>query len=188
MRRPLNASWCLAIADRTNGAVRYGDTVGGGQTAEAVTLHAARVALTHGRAGDIDLLADLEQVDLQFGASLEVRLVGRSQAELHERLARGHIGLGEVARNSLGIELWAAGTVRDLHSTIAVFFLCLHLRDAVRENLDHGARYRFTRIREHARHASLTADESDCHYCLIMRLQPASEGGDDRRIMGAGLH
>jgi hypothetical protein len=55
------------------------------------------------------------------------------------------------------------------------------LRDAVRENLDHGARYRFTRVREHARHASFTADESDCHYCLIMRLQHIEARRDDRR-------
>src|SRR5262249_28410978 len=68
----------------------------------------------------------------------------------------------------------------------------------VRENLNHSARYGFTGIREYARHAGFTADESDCHYCLTIRLRPthaavgppiaiakAGKGRDNRRAAGA---
>ncbi len=79
-----------------------------------------------------------------------------------------------MARDGLGIELRTARTERDLHGAIAVLVLRLHLRDAVRENLDHGHRHCLAGIREYARHARFAADESDCHNFSYRQKSPAA--------------
>src|SRR6185369_14636472 len=134
-----------------------------GQAAEVVALHRAREALTDGGARDVDGLAGLEQVRLELGARLELGVLVGAQPELDERLARSNGGLGVMTGNSLRIELRTASTVRDLHGSVAILVLRLHMRDAVRQNLNHGDGHCLAGVREHARHADLTADQSDSH-------------------------
>src|ERR1700749_4149689 len=59
----------LTAAGRTDRTMRYRDTVGGAQAAEIPALHAAREALAHRGAGDIDKLADHEMISLDLGAN-----------------------------------------------------------------------------------------------------------------------
>ena len=155
----------LTLADGARRAVRQGHAVGRGHTTEVVTLHGAGEALADGGAGDVHLFAFLEEVGLDLGAGLEFIGVGIGKAKLHQRLAGSDVGAGVMARQRLRIQLRAARAVGDLHGAIAVFVLRLHLRDAVRQNLDHGHRHSLAGVGENARHAGLAADQSDSHFC-----------------------
>src|SRR5262249_47689269 len=143
--------------------MRDRDTMRGRQATEVMALHRAGEALADGGARYVDRLAGLEHVHFDLGAGRQISALVRGQAKFDKRLTRGNVGLRVVTGNSLRVQLRSAGTVRDLYGAIAVLVLRLHLRDAVRENLDDGDRYCFTGVREHARHADLTADQSDSH-------------------------
>src|SRR3569833_866380 len=53
-----------------------------------------------------------------------------------------------------------------MHSAVAILVLRLHLRNAVRQNLNHGDKHCLAGVREYARHASLAADQSNSHVLL----------------------
>ncbi len=61
----------LAVAGRTERAVRERDTVGGAQTAEVPALDAALEALTDGQTLHVDILAGQEVIGGQLGADID---------------------------------------------------------------------------------------------------------------------
>ena len=169
MRRPLKTRPGVWRCRLSRGAVRQRNAVGGRHAAEVVALHRTGEALADGRARDIHGLAFLEHVGLELGAGGDFRLVLSTEAELDQGLARGDVRAGVMAVQRLGIQLGPARTERDLHGAVAVLLLILDLRDPVRKNLDHGHWHSFTGVGEHARHAGLAADQSDCHvYPLVL--------------------
>jgi hypothetical protein len=66
-----------------------------------VALHDARIALADRGARDVHVLAGLEQVDLEFGARLEVGALALGEAELDELLAGNDARLGVMAGDRL---------------------------------------------------------------------------------------
>ena len=102
MRLPLNTRpGRLALANGTRHAMRDGDTVRGRHTAEVVALHDAGKTLTGRGTGDVDDLADLEQVDLEFTAGGEILAFVVGEAEFDNGLARGDLDLGVVTGQRL---------------------------------------------------------------------------------------
>ena len=86
----------LALADRARRAVEQRRAVGGRAAREVVALDRARKALADRGAGDVDDLARGKDVDLDLGARRQVGALAVGEAELDQRFAGGHLGLGVV--------------------------------------------------------------------------------------------
>ena len=102
------------------------------------------------------------------GASSAPSPVG--ETELDQRLAGLDLGLGIVTRQRLHEPRGFAVAEGDLHRAVAVGIDRFHLRDAVRQHLDHRDRDRFAAVREDTRHSGLTANQTYRHrYVLVHR-------------------
>ena len=102
----------LVLADGTRRAVRQRVTVGGVLGAEIVALDGTGKSFTDRRANDVDLLAFLEEIDLEFLARLEFpffRAVVSLEAKFGNQVAGFNLRLGKVA----GFRLWTRGTPCD---------------------------------------------------------------------------
>ncbi len=113
--------------------------------AEVVALHGAGEALADGRAGHIDDLADLEPVDLELEACLQVLAFTLAQPEFHQAATRAHGGLRQMARARLAQQLRALG----LHGAVAVRVLGLELGDPVGQYFYDGHRDGFAGVGKH---------------------------------------
>ena len=151
----------LALADGARGTMRQRDTVGGMVAGEVVPLHGAGKALADGGAGHVDDFADLETVDLELGAFLQVRTLTLGEAEFHQAAARAHRRLRQVAGGRLGEQLGALGAEGDLHGPVAVDFLGLKLGHAIGQYFDDGHRHGFAGVRKHPRHPRLATDQTN---------------------------
>src|SRR5512139_1919860 len=103
-----------------------------------MALHDPGEALALGGAGDVDLLAGLEELD---GDLLADRVVGSvGGAELDEVAARGDAGLLEVAGHRLVDLARVDGAERHLDGAVAVALGAADLRDDTGAGLDdrHG--------------------------------------------------
>src|SRR5262249_17386877 len=155
-------------AGRTRHPVRDRVAVRGILPAEVIALDDAGEALADGHALHVDVLADLEQLDAELRADLQVgKLVGLGDAELAQRAAGFHPGLGEMTGERLAHAAGAALAERDLYGGIAVLLGGLDLGDAVVGDVEHGHRQRIAVVGEDARHADLAADQSNRHTFLF---------------------
>src|SRR5690606_36170154 len=128
-------------------------TVGGILGGEMMTLDGAGIALADRDAGNVNDLACLENIDLDFGTRLDAITLAIGKAELPQAAASLDPDFREMTSQGLGHAGRAARTYGYLQSTIAVAIDGLHLGDAVGFNLDHGDRNGCAFLGEDARHA-----------------------------------
>src|SRR5262245_55716136 len=118
-------------------------------------LDRTRKPLADRHAGDIDFLANLEQVDLERGTGLELRRLGGIERKLTQHVSGFHARLRVVTcewlRETRGLLL----AVRDLDRAVPVGVDRLDLRDAIPGNVQDGHRHGLTVIGEDACHAYL---------------------------------
>ena len=129
-----------------------------GPRAEAVALDRALEALADADAGDLDLVARLEELD-RDGLALDGAV--DAAAELDQAAVRAEAGLREVAE--LGLRELPLGdrVERELHGVVAVRVGGLHLHDRARAGLDHGDRGDGAGLRvEDLGHAELLAEDA----------------------------
>src|SRR6185437_2949048 len=88
-----DAARILALAGRTERAVRERDAMGCAKAAEAPALHAAGKALALGHALDVDHLTGDIMVGGELGADVEQSILGDD--ELGDARLRLHLGLAE---------------------------------------------------------------------------------------------
>src|SRR4051794_35666431 len=121
-------------ADRARGAhvVR---AVGLRTGREVVALDGALEALALGRAGDLDLLADLERLD---GDGVADERLARVVAELDDVLHGRSAGLLQVAELRLGEVLLLGGAERELDGLVAVAVERADAGDRAGAGLEHG--------------------------------------------------
>src|ERR1700738_2744744 len=158
-----DASRRLALTDGTRRAVRYRVAVSLHAARKIVALHGAGETLTHRSAGDIDDLTRGEHVDFQFGAGCQRVAFAQVQTEFLGGVARGDIGLGEMAGQRLGHPRRAAAANSDLNRAIAVGFVTFDLRDAIRPRLDDRYWDSHTGVGESSGHAALAANQTNGH-------------------------
>src|SRR6476620_4740175 len=129
--------------------------------AEVVPLDGALEALADADAGDLDLVARLEDLD---GDRLAFARAVDAAAELDELAVRADLELRQVAE--LALRELALGDLveRELHGVVAVRVGELHLHDRARAGLDHRDRGDSPRLRvEYLRHAELASEDSLGH-------------------------
>ena len=135
---------------------------------EVMALDDAGEALADGHALHVDLLADLEDLDADFGADLELaELFGLGETEFLEHVPGLHCRLGEMPGDRLGDARGATLAECDLHGGIAVLLRGLDLRHAVVGHVEHRDGLRAAVVGEDARHADLAADQSYRHTFLF---------------------
>ena len=126
-----------------------------------MALDRALEALADPDAGDLDLVAGLEDLD---GDRLALDGAVDAAAELDELAVRADAELLQVAELGLRELALGDGVERELHGVVAVGVRDLHLHDRARAGLDHGDRGDRTRLRvEDLRHAELSAEDSLGH-------------------------
>jgi hypothetical protein len=157
----------LVLAGRARDAVRDRVAVGGVLTAEVVALDDAGEALADGHALHVDALADLEDLDADLGAGLEIRKLFHLGAEFLQNVAGFDARLRQMAGERLHHAARAALAERDLNGGVAVLLGSLDLRDAVVGHVEHRHRQRHAVIGEDPRHADLAADQSNRHTSLF---------------------
>jgi hypothetical protein len=114
--------------------------------------------LALGGADNIDVLAELEQINFDLGAGAELLALTGTQTELPEPIARLDFeprkmtGLGTLEPARL---LLADG---DLDGAITITLIGLERGHTIRQSLDNGNGNRFARIRENAGHTAFTAN------------------------------
>src|SRR5690606_9173304 len=150
----------LALADRAGRAVRQRVAVRRVAHAEVPALDRALEALALGDALDVDDLADLEDVGLDFTTDLEVGDLVVGHAQFPQAATGFDLGLGQVAGLGLGQQRGALHAGGDLHGAVAVGLDRLHLGDAVRGGFDQGHRHGVAVFGEHSAHAGLAADNA----------------------------
>src|SRR5690606_27015329 len=155
-----NATRGLALAQRTRRAMRQRVTVGCIAHAEVVALDGALEAFALGDTLDVDLLADLEDVRLDFATDGEIADLGVFNAELPQAATGFDLRLGEVTGFRLVDQCSATGADGHLHGAVAVGFNGLDLRDAVRGCFNQGHRDGLAIFGENAAHAGLAAHEA----------------------------
>src|SRR5690606_31540131 len=147
-----------AAADRARRAVLALGAVRGAQAVEAVALHDTRGALALARAGDVDLLAGLEDVGGDLLA--EFVLGGVVGAQFDEVAARRDAGLLEVTRARLVHLARVDLPEPELHGGVAVLLRAADLGDDARPGLDDGHRNDPALIVEDLGHAELLAQDA----------------------------
>src|SRR5690606_35704565 len=155
-----HATRCLALADRTRGAVRQRVAVRRVAHAEIPALDRALEALALGHALDVDDLADLEDVGLDLAADAEVADLVVGHAQFPQATTGLDLGLGQVAGLGLVDQRGALDAGGDLHGAVAVGLGGLHLGDAVGRGLDQRHRHGLAVLGEDAAHAGLAADDA----------------------------
>src|SRR5690606_38637304 len=147
-----------AAVDRARRAVLALGAVRGAQAVEAVALHDTRGALALARAGDLDLLAGLEDVGGDLLA--EFVLGGVVGAQFDEVAARRDAGLLEVTRARLVHLARVDLPEPELHGGVAVLLRAADLGDDARPGLDDGHRNDPALIVEDLGHAELLAQDA----------------------------
>src|SRR5690606_26118286 len=147
----------LPLADRTRRAMRQRVAVRGITHGEAPALDRALEALALGHAGDIDHLADLEQVHLQLAADFVVADGVIGDAELPQATPRFDLRLCVVSGQRLADQRGAFAADINLDGVVAIVFRGVHLVDPVRARLDQGHGHGATIVREHPAHSGLAA-------------------------------
>src|SRR5690606_22205845 len=174
-----------AGADRSGGAMLLVVAVGSALAGEVVALHHTGEAFALGGAGDVRLLAGLEDVgDGELLADLERGGVG--DPDLEEHPAGSDAGLGVVALQRLvhpvGLDL-AEG---DLDGRVPGLLRRLDLHDADRPRLYDGDGARLGVLVEDLGHAQLlTDDRGQRRLCLFGRhslISTSTPAGSSRRI------
>jgi hypothetical protein len=123
-----------------------------------VALDDTGITLALRRAADIDVLAHLEEVDLELGPRLEVGAFAVAKPELVEAAAGIDLRMREMTRLGLRRAMrLRRRTDRDLHSAIAVTLGRLHGRDAIRQRFNDGDRNGVAVFPENAGHAAFSA-------------------------------
>src|SRR5690606_10210144 len=153
----------LALADGTRRAVRQRVAVRGIAHAEVVALDRALEALALADAGNVDLLADFEDVGLDLAAHLIVAEIAGGNAELPQSTTRLDLGLGVVAGHRLGQQRRALAARGDLDGAVTVVLVRLQLDDAIRRRFNQGHRDGLPILGEDPAHAALAADDPDSH-------------------------
>src|SRR4051794_620923 len=129
--------------------------------AEIVALDRSLEALADADAGDLDLVARLEDLD-RHGLALHGAV--DAAAELDELPVGADLELREVAELALRELAVGDGVERELHGVVAVCVRELHLHDRARACLDHRDRGDSPRLRvEDLRHAELSAEDAFGH-------------------------
>ena len=129
--------------------------------AEVVALDRPLEALADPDAGDLDLVARLEDLDRH---RLALDRAVDAAAELDEPAVRADLELREMAELALRELAVGDGVERELHGVVAVLARELHLHDGARPGLDHGDRGDSPGLRvEDLGHAELSAEDSLGH-------------------------
>src|SRR6476646_1459124 len=129
--------------------------------AEVVALDGALEALADADAGDLDLVARLEDLD---GDRLAFARAVDATAELDELAVRADLELRQMAELALRQLALGDFVERELHGVVAVRVGELHLHDRARAGLDHRDRGDSPRLRvEDLRHAELASEDSLGH-------------------------
>src|SRR3954451_15927173 len=173
-------------ADRSGGAhvVR---AVGLRAALEVVALDGALEALALAGAGDLDRLADLEGLDRDGVADLQ--LAGLV-AELHEVAHGRSAGLLEVAELGLAQVLLLRRAERELEGLVAVAVMRADARDRARAGLEHGDALDAAVVEEDLGHPELLGEDGG-HYArsLISMFTPAgrwSRRWSESTVLGVG--
>src|SRR5438445_5099220 len=159
-----HARRALVLAGRAGLVMRDRVAVAGAVGREMVALDHAGETLADRDALYVHLLADLEDLDADLAADLQVGEVLRPGAELAQRVASLDTRLGEVPGNSLVDAAGAPLAERHLDRCIAVLLGALDLGHAVVGDVEHRHRLRAALVGEDARHADLAADQSYRHF------------------------
>ena len=123
-----------------------------------MALDHARKTLADRSAGHVHQLADLEQVDAELPADLQVGKQIGFDAKFLEDVARFDGGLGEVAGGRLANPAGAALAERHLHRGITVSLRRLDLGHAIVRHIHDSNRHGIAVIGKQSRHADLAAD------------------------------
>src|SRR4051812_38250356 len=110
----------LVLAGRARNAMRNRVAVRGVLAAEVMALDYAGEALADGHALHVDALADLEDLDADLGAGLEVGELLGPGAKFLQYMARFDARLGEVSGERLDHAARAALAECNLHGGVAV--------------------------------------------------------------------
>src|SRR3984885_5562657 len=164
----------LPTAGRTDRPMRNRNTVGGAQAAEIPALDAARKALAHRGAGDIDELADHEMIGLNFSADRDQRVL--RHAELGDLALGLDLGDRELAALRLRQIDGLAGAGTELQRYITVLLgraVTQHLAIA---QLQHGHGDMFAGLRKDPRHPDLLCDHSGAHRRASCSFCPLERG------------
>ena len=156
----------LALTGRTERAVRDRDAVGGAQTAEAPTLHAAGETLTLGATLDVDELAGDIVVGRDFGAHFEQAV--RVDAELMDNRLGLDFGLAEVAALRLGDILRLGHARAELQRGIAILVLIADGDDLNAFERQNGDRHVAAVVLEQAGHPHFLRDHASAHDPLLL--------------------
>ena len=193
-----HATGRLALSDRARVTVQLvrGGAVAGGALHVVALEHAGEAETARG-AGDVDLVALLEQLHRELRPDLVVRQLLLLHAELAHLPVRlllpllegAQVGLARVALLLLG-EL----AMGELQRGVSVALPGPVSEDEVRLHLDHGHRVRGAVLAEHGGHPDLLADQSLRHGRLLLCLPRhcAHHGTGRRRVRDLcgpeGLH
>jgi hypothetical protein len=147
----------LVLTDGTRRAMRQRVTVGGVLGAEIVALDATRKTLSDRGAGNVDLLAGLENINADLPADLDILALAVGQAEFPQTGTGRGSRLGKVPRHWLGNAAGAARAGSHLERPVTVNVFAAHLGDPIRVDLNHGYRYGHTLFGEDAGHTCFLA-------------------------------
>jgi len=125
-----------------------------------VALDHARETLALRGSGDVDSLANLEDVDADLAADLQIFEVLLGDAEFTQHVPRLSPRLGEMARGGLVHAGRAALAEGDLHGAVAIRRRRLDLGDSIVGDVEHRHRQRVAVVGEDAGHADFAADQS----------------------------
>src|SRR6266436_273460 len=153
----------LVLAGRAGLVVRDRVAVGGAVGREMVTLDHAGKTLADGDALHVHLLPDLEDLDADLAADLQVGEVLGPGAEFAQRVAGFDARLGEMPGEGFVDSAGAALAERHLDGCIAILLGALDLGHAVVGDVQHRHRLRDSVVGEDPRHADLAADQSYRH-------------------------
>src|SRR5882762_1621118 len=154
----------LVLAGRAGLVMRDRVAVGGAVGREMVTLDHAGKTLADGDALHVHLLPDLEDLDADLAADLQVGEVLGPGAEFAQRVAGFDTRLGEMPGEGFADSAGAALAERHLDGCITILLGALDLGDAVVGDVQHRHRLRDSVVGEDPRHADLAADQSYRHF------------------------
>src|SRR6266446_4721337 len=154
----------LVLAGRAGLVMRDRVAVGGAVGREMVTLDHAGKTLADGDALHVHLLPDLEDLDADLAADLQVGEVLGPGAEFAQRVAGFDTRLGEMPGEGFVDSAGAALAERHLDGCIAILLGALDLGHAVVGDVQDRHRLRESVVGEDPRHADLAADQSYRHF------------------------
>lgn len=134
-----NSTGISVLTGGSSGSMLQRDTMGRGETVEAVSLHDTGKALALGGGLHVHVLADLEVGCEDLGGHGQQTLLA-THSELGDRLLGVDLGRGKLAELRLGhlLSRLVSVTHTDHHSVVAVFSLGFVARHLAQINLQHG--------------------------------------------------